>query len=239
MFHLVVSAYEARDNLNWAATEVSQHSDEAAEVLKAAIPFLESIIKNPGDVPDDIAGTALDTVYVSEAICAHPASRLARNCVQDVLVRSCCRSCNPDDTQSLNDAFVAAIGHNLNVDMLSRLHHAKRQIYGNDDDNDNARRRRPRRERLLGVFAPRWETLALGLIEARALQVIQEAQPPLHVRWTLGSSIGIGGGDYCKFVPKCVDPHFLPNLAFLGPGTLKIGFLVPGNLGIRPGNLKF
>ena len=35
------------------------------------------------------------------------------------------------------------------------------------------------------------------------------------------------------------SPRNWLNLAFLGPGTLKNGFLVPGNLGILSGNLKF
>ena len=150
-------ARTAKHNLNVAVHTVRNSTAlrcsckvlNLTDILSSAIPYLDAIIENRGGgIPDRMAAQALDLIYSAEAISTHEAIKLARNNAHDVLVRACVQTlANPHDQdglqRKLNLAFGRDIENSRDMEMRTRLLHAKRTIFGEGPHKKN--RRRPAR----------------------------------------------------------------------------------------------
>ena len=151
---LVAAAEVADWHLDIAVCNVMPKSYEAAQWLMGARDCIRAIMGNPcgvkQDSPSAEAATAVDLIGFAEALYKNSAVKQARNSVHDVLIMSCCRgNVNPHDQQRLTGIINRSFGRNMadikaGENVLARLRHSHRCLFGQRPDRLNRRRRPPK-----------------------------------------------------------------------------------------------
>ena len=181
-------------------TEHLESAYEAAQLLMRARDYIGPIMGNPdGGAANADAATAVELIGFAEALYTNLAVKQARNSVHDVLIMSCCRwRVNPHDQQRLTDMINSSFGRNMaknkaDENVLSRLRHSHRRLFGQRPDRLNRRRRPPKKPRGRTPQAQQGHQQQQGQQATRAASLARRSTSRASTATRAASSEHVGG----------------------------------------------